>query len=184
MSFTRLVPNLNQTRCKFYFILLLMCLFKFQLGFFLFSVFALSVPILLWNYLKVVSDNIVSVIHSYCIPLSSGHERSTYRTTQGYYDLDINFIKHQGSKNNVKRKGEFILPLAHLPRRSEKHGICKIGGRGGGGGANKVYWGGGTNGEWAVSGVQILSLSKQGLLQNLSCEDEFYLNKNEKQERM
>ena len=39
-----------------------------------------------------------------------------YKTTQRYYDLDINFIKHQGSKNNVKRKGEFISPVAHLPK--------------------------------------------------------------------
>ena len=53
-----------------------------------------------------------------------------YKTTQRYYDLDISFIKHQGTKNNVKRKGVFILPVAHLPRRSEKHGLCKIGGRG------------------------------------------------------
>ena len=55
-----------------------------------------------------------------------------YKTTERYYDLDISFIKHQGTKNNVKRKGVFILPLAHLPRRSEKHGLCKIGGGGGG----------------------------------------------------
>ena len=53
-----------------------------------------------------------------------------YKTTQRYYDLDISFIKHQGTKNNVKRKGVFILPLAHLPRRSEKNGLCKIGGGG------------------------------------------------------
>ena len=57
-----------------------------------------------------------------------------YKTTQRYYDLDISFIKHQGTKNNVKRKGVFIVPLAHLARRSEKNGLCKIGGGGRGGG--------------------------------------------------
>ena len=32
----------------------------------------------------------------------------------------------------------FILPLAHLPRRSEKHGLCKIGGRCGGVGGGQT----------------------------------------------
>ena len=59
-----------------------------------------------------------------------GMREVLYKTTQRYYDLDISFIKHQGTKNNVKRKGVFILPLAHLPRRSDKHELCKIGGRG------------------------------------------------------
>ena len=95
-----------------------------------------------------------------------------YKTTQRYYDRDISFIKHQGTKNNVKRKGVFILPVAHLPRRSEKHGLCKIGGRGEGGGGE-----GDKQGVLRVEvpmanrpfpSYKILSLSKQGLLQNLS----------------
>ena len=92
-----------------------------------------------------------------------------YKTTQRYYDLDISFIKHQGTKNNVKRKGVFILPVEHLPRRSEKHGLCKIGGRGeGGGGQTRCIKGEVPMANRPFPSYKILSLSKQGLLQNLS----------------
>ena len=51
--------------------------------FFLFSVFALSVPDF--------------VIVSFVLLYHLGMKEALYRTTQGYYGLDISFIKHQGT---------------------------------------------------------------------------------------
>ena len=118
ISFTRFVPNLVQTKCKCYFIYLLMCLFRFQLGFFFCFLCLLCRCLFSYEIIQKLFLIIVSVIHSTVIALlyHLGMREVLYKPTQRYYDLDINFIKHQGSKNNVKWKGEFILPVAHLPK--------------------------------------------------------------------
>ena len=76
ISFTRLVPNLIQTKCKCYFIFLLMCLFRFPLGFFFCFLCFFCRCLFSCEIIEKLFLIIVSVIHSYCIALSSGHERS------------------------------------------------------------------------------------------------------------
>ena len=56
--------------------------------FFLFSVFALLVPVFV----------IVSFVLLYHLCM----KEALYKATQGYYGLDFSFIKHQGTNNDVK----------------------------------------------------------------------------------